>query len=274
MRLQTSACTLCVSGAMLERRSKLSQLKHAVAWWCVAGKGLEAEELIRTIKQVGYAGIEMIEEEYWPLLQEEGLTIVSLNGHQSIESGLNRRENHARIEDEVRAKLALAQQWGIPNLICFSGNRAGLDDERGIEVTAEGLSRVAKAAEESGVNLVLELLNSRVDHPDYQCDKSAWGIQVIERVNSPRVKLLYDIYHAQIMEGDLIRTIQQYHQHFAHYHLAGNPGRNEPDATQEINYPPILQTIASTGFTGFIGHEFVPRGDVVTALKNSLALDH
>nr|MBA2678580.1 TIM barrel protein [Ktedonobacteraceae bacterium] len=166
--------------------------------------------------------------------------------------------------------LELAARWGIPNLICFSGNRAGLDDERGAEITAEGLRRVAKAAEDANVTLVLELLNSKVDHPDYQCDRTPWGVKVCQMVDSPRVKLLYDIYHMQIMEGDLMRTIREHHQWFGHYHLAGNPGRHEPDGTQEINYPPIFQAIASTGYTGYIGHEYVPTGDPIEALKASV----
>ena len=214
----------------------------------------------------------MAEPRYWPLIKDHGLHIASHGAHLSIEEGLNRREHHERIEREILASLELAVKWEIPNLICFSGNRAVLDDTVGAEQTAEGLLRVAREAEEAGVTLILELLNSKVDHPDYQCDKTAWGVNVCQRVNSPRVRLLYDIYHMQIMEGDLIRTIQQQHQWIGHYHLAGNPGRHEPDATQEINYPPILQAIASTGFTGYIGHEYVPVGDPVQALKDSFSL--
>ena len=159
----------------------------------------------------------------------------------------------------------------MQGLICFSGNRHGASDDEGVAVTAAGLGRVAQAAEDAGVTLALELLNSHVDHPGYQCDHTPWGVRVIEQVNSPAVKLLYDVYHMQIMEGDVIRTITTQHPHFAHYHVAGNPGRHEPDATQELNYPPIYRAIAETGFTGYVGMEFVPLGDPVTALGDALA---
>ena len=247
-------------------------MKHSLAWWSFVRGDMTPELLLRTAVELGYDGIELVEPEYWQLVRDHGLAIASIGGHASLTNGLNRRENHARIEQEILANLERAVSWQIPNLICFSGNRAGLDDERGAEYTAEGLSRVAQAAEAAGVTLVLELLNSKLDHPDYQCDRTAWGINVCRMVNSPRVRLLYDIYHMQIMEGDLIRTIQTYHPYIGHYHLAGNPGRHEPDATQEINYPPILSAIDATGYTGYMGHEYVPSGDTVAALKASRAL--
>lgn len=247
-------------------------MKHSFAWWCYARKNTDAEQLLRSAKALGYEGVEMIDQQHWPLVTDLGLTIATIAGHESLTNGLNRREQHERIEREIHANLELAVRWHIPNLICFSGNRAGLDDERGAEITAEGLSRVAKAAEDAGVTLVLELLNSKVDHEDYQCDKTPWGVKVCQSVNSPRVKLLYDIYHMQIMEGDLIRTIRDYHAYFGHYHLAGNPGRHEPDVTQEINYPPILEAITATGYTGFMGHEYVPLRDPIESLQASLAL--
>src|SRR5262249_20013204 len=159
------------------------------------------------------------------------------------------------------ANLALAQRWQIPILICFSGNRAGLDDEAGIETTALGLARVARAAEDAGVTLALELLNSKIDHPDYQCDRTAWGLAVIEHVGSPRVKLLYDVYHMQVMEGDVMRTVAAHHDAFAHYHIAGNPGRHEPDQSQELWYPAIYGAIAATGYDGYVGMEFIPTGE-------------
>src|SRR5262249_24071518 len=155
----------------------------------------------------------------------------SIGGHTALTDGMNKRENRARITQELRANLDLAVQWGIPNLICFSGNRNGISDSEGAEITPQTLRHVAPMAEEAGVRLVLELLNSKVDHPDYQCDHTAWGVQVCEAVDSPRVKLLYDIYHMQIMEGDVIRAIQDHDTHFGHYHTAGNPGRHEIDDT-------------------------------------------
>jgi hydroxypyruvate isomerase len=158
----------------------------------------------------------------------------------------------------------------VPVLICFSGNRDGLDDEAGIENTARGLSRVARDAEDAGVTLALELLNSKIDHPGYQCDHTAWGLAVIERVGSPRVRLLYDVYHMQVMEGDLMRTIAAHGDAFAHYHVAGNPGRHEPDYSQEISYPAVYKTIAATGFAGYVGMEFIPRADPLVSLRAAL----
>jgi hydroxypyruvate isomerase len=197
------------------------------------------------------------------------LTIASINGGLSIEQGLNRGEHHDYLEQRIRATIELAAHWAIPNVIVFSGNREGLDDRMGAEITAEGLRRVAGAAEEAGVTLVMELLNSKVDHKDYQCDRTAWGVKVCQMVNSPRVKLLYDIYHMQIMEGDIIRTIRDFHAYFAHYHTAGNPGRHELDDTQELNYPPIIRAILATGYQGYLGQEFIPRGDPLAALKQA-----
>jgi hydroxypyruvate isomerase len=160
----------------------------------------------------------------------------------------------------------------IPNLICFSGRRAGLGDAEGAEITAEGLRRVAPAAEAAGVTLVLELLNSKIDHPDYQCDHTRWGAEVCRMVSSPRVKLLYDIYHMQVMEGDIIGTLRRHNDLIGHYHTAGVPGRHEIDGTQELNYPAILRAIAATGYSGYVGQEFLPQGDPGMALKAALDL--
>jgi hydroxypyruvate isomerase len=242
-------------------------MKQAVAWWCLTPRALTPEQLVRAAAEIGYAGIELAEPEYWPLIREHGLTIVSTRGHESLTDGLNRRENHDRIEREVLANLKVAAQWGIPVLICFSGNRNGLADDLGAEITAAGLRRVAWAAEDAGVTLALELLNSKVNHPDYQCDHTAWGLRVCELVGSPRVKLLYDIYHMQVMEGDVMRTIRDHHAAFGHYHTAGNPGRNELDETQELNYRAIVRAIRETGYDGYIGQEFIPRGEPVAALR-------
>jgi hydroxypyruvate isomerase len=167
--------------------------KASMTWWSFADRGVGAGDLIRGVATIGYDGIELADEALWPAIAEAGLAIVSHRGHGSIESGLNRPENHDRIEAEILSNLDLAQGWEIPLLICFSGNRDGISAEAGIENTAQGLSRVARAAENAGVTLALELLNSKVDHPNYQCDRTTWGLQVIERVASPRVRLLYDV---------------------------------------------------------------------------------
>lgn len=247
----------------------MAELKQSIAWWSFMRGDMTPEHLVRTVADIGYAGIELVGQEHWRLIKDHGLTIVATGGHRSLENGLNRRENHAAIEREILDNIKLATEWGIPNLIVFSGNRKGLDDEQGAENTAEGLRRVARAAEDSGVTLVLELLNSKVDHPDYQCDKTPWGVHVCEMVDSPRVKLLYDIYHMQIMEGDIIRTIGQSHQFIGHYHTAGNPGRHEIDDSQELAYPAIMRAISEIGYNGFVGQEFVPVGDLEAALRNA-----
>jgi hydroxypyruvate isomerase len=244
--------------------------KVSLTWWSFADRDLSPDELIHAVVAMGYDGIELADEALWPAIADAGLTIVSHRGHGTIESGLNRAENHDRIEAEILSNLKLAQRWGIPLLICFSGSRTELTDEAGVENTALGLSRVAGAAEDAGVTLVLELLNSKIDHPDYQCDHTPWGLKVIERVASPRVRLLYDVYHMQVMEGDLIRTIQAHHDAFGHYHVAGNPGRHEPDHSQEICYPAIYEAIAATGFEGYVGMEYLPRGELAESLRTAL----
>jgi len=249
----------------------MKTLKQSVSWWCFDDK-LTPEQLVRACADIGYAAMELVEQKDFALVKDHGLGIATIRGHESLTNGLNHRENHARIEQELTANIELAAQWGIPNLVCFSGNRNGQDDATGAAITAEGLRRVAKRAEDAGVTLALELLNSKVDHPDYQCDHTAWGVQVVQMVDSPRVKLLYDIYHMQIMEGDVIRTIRDHHPHIAHYHTAGVPGRNEIDETQELYYPAIARAILETGFDGYLGQEFIPVGDPVAGLRRAFEL--
>jgi hydroxypyruvate isomerase len=245
----------------------MSAFKQSAAWWCFVPAKMTPEAFVRAAAEIGCDAVELVPPEYWPLVTDHGLKLASHGGHRPLEDGLNKVANRARILSEIEANLRLAVEWDIPNLIVFSGNRDGLDDQTGAEVTAETLRMAAKMAEDAGITLVLELLNSKVDHPDYQCDHTLWGVEVIQMVDSPRVKLLYDIYHMQIMEGDVIRAIQQHHAHFAHYHTAGNPGRNDLDDAQEINYPPIFRAIAATGYTGYVGHEFIPKGDPAAALR-------
>ncbi len=247
----------------------MSPIKQSISWWCFIPNKLTPEALVRAAADIGYAAIELVEPEDYQLIKDHGLAIASVRGHFSLTDGLNRRENADRIVGELTANIASAAKWNIPNLICFSGNRNGQADDEGAEISAETLRQVAKTAEDAGVNLVIELLNSKVDHPDYQCDATAWGVKVCQMVDSPRVKLLYDIYHMQIMEGDVIRTIRDNHAYFAHYHTAGNPGRNEIDDTQELNYRPIMQAIAATGYDGYVGQEFVPLGDPIASLKQA-----
>jgi hydroxypyruvate isomerase len=246
-------------------------MKQGFSYWCFENL-IEAKDLFEGAKEIGFAAVELLPERLFSLARDSGLQISAINGHTTIENGLNDAANHDRIEHEILANLKLAEKWNAPNLICFSGNKRGLDFETGAQTTAEGLARVAKHAENAGVTLILELLNSKVDHPDYQCDHTAFGLKVCEHVNSSRVKLLYDIYHMQIMEGDIIRTIQNHHPSFAHYHTAGNPGRNELDERQELNYAAIAKAILGTGFDGFVTHEFVPKHDPIQSLERAFQI--
>jgi hydroxypyruvate isomerase len=250
----------------------MSGIQQSFAWWSFANRGLSAEDLARTAAEIGYTGVDLVGQEYWPMVKDQGLSIAAIGGHASIEDGLNQRENRDRITREIEVNLKLAQEWDIPNLIVFAGSREAVDDETGAEIAAENLRVLAPLAESAGVNLALETLNSKVDHPGYQGDTTAWCVRVCNLVDSPRVNILYDVYHMQIMEGDVIRTIQSQHNHFPHYHTAGNPGRHDLDDAQEINYPPIFRAIAATGYTGFIAHEFIPKGDTTAALKAAFEL--
>lgn len=247
----------------------MGRIRQAFSWWCFEGRGLTPRQLARTAAEIGYEAVDLVGEEHWPVVQEHGLAIAAITGHGSISLGLNRRDQHKRIEAEVAAQLRQAERWRIPNLIVFSGNREGLDDQAGAEITAEGLRRMAGAAEDAGVTLVLELLNSKVDHPDYQADRTAWGAAVVQMVGSTRVKLLYDIYHMQIMEGDIIRTIGSHAPQIGHYHTAGVPGRHEIGADQELQYAPIMRAILATGYDGFVSQELIPSGDPAAALREA-----
>ncbi len=211
----------------------------------------------------------MVRPEIWPAVKAAGMRIVSIGGHGNFTDGLNRKENHERIEQELKRNIEVATSNKIPNLICLSGTRRGLSDEEGIYNTVAGIRRVIKLAEEARVTLMIELCNSKVDHPDYQADHTKWGVEVCKLVNSPFCKLLYDIYHMQIMEGDIIRTLRENIQYIGHFHIAGNPGRNNIDDTQELNYVGIMKAIAATGFSGYVGHEYTPVGDAVQVLRDT-----
>ncbi|MBM3215492.1 TIM barrel protein [Candidatus Poribacteria bacterium] len=238
------------------------------------------KSVIERAAEIGYAAVELWGrqnvpfEELCSLAKANGLVVASMIGHGSLPDGLNRRDNHARIQEELHESIDVAAQHGVPGLICFSGNRKGLSDEAGLDICAEGLDRVKSHAEAKGVNLNVELLNSKVDHADYQCDRTSWGVELCKAVNSPRVKLLYDIYHMQIMEGDLIRTIRDNIQHIGHFHTAGNPNRRDMDETQEIYYPAVMRAIAETGYDLYIGHEFNPKGDPLEALESAFRTCH
>jgi len=249
----------------------MAQFKQSFAWWSFSRGVTDPASFLRSARQIGYEGVELLPPELWDKALDVGLVIAS-EGIGSLTHGLNRREHHATIEEEFHHKLELVDRYKIRNLIVFSGNRMGLDDEEGLQVTIEGLRRLAPAAESQGVTLVLELLNSKVDHPDYQCDHTSWAFRAIEAVASPRVKILYDIYHMQIMEGDIIRTMHQIAGQIGHVHTAGNPGRQDLDQDQELNYPALMHTLDKDGYSGFVGQEFVPKGDSLEALRKAFRL--
>lgn len=247
-------------------------LKQSFTYWSFANTSSDPETLLRRAAEIGFDGVEMLTEDLFPVARDMGLEITTHRAHSAIERGLNRREYHGDIARQTVAALKLAERWKVPKLILFSGNREGLSDAEGAEITAEGLRRLAPLAESAGVTLLLELLNSKRDHPDYQADHTAWGVEVLERVGSERVKLLFDIYHMQIMEGDLIATIQAHHEAFGHYHIAGNPGRFEPDSAQEINYPAVIEALAEVSPDAAIGHEYAPRLGAERSLRESFHL--
>ena len=236
------------------------------------------EAFLAAAKKIGFSAVEIWNrderfDELVMLCQKLNLTLASMCGHGSLTQGLNDAAQHDRIEAELRESIDIAARFGIPGLICFSGNRrADADDETGITTTAQGLRRVSPYAEKKGVNLNLELLNSKVDHPGYQGDHTAWGMAVCREVGSPRVKLLYDIYHMQIMEGDIIRTIRDNIQGIGHFHTAGVPGRQDIDDSQELAYRAICDAIAGSSYDLYLGHEFRPRTEPLQALQNAYTI--
>jgi hydroxypyruvate isomerase len=248
----------------------MKPIKQSGCWGCFCREGVTPEQVIAEAKRIGYASLEMGPQEYFGAIKEAGLDIAIFVGHQSLGDGLNKRENHARIEDELLAAMDVAVEYEVPGLLCLSGNRYdGVSDLQGAEICAEILSKVAGPAEDKGLVLSVELLNSRVNHPGYMCDSTEWGVHLCKMVASPSVKLLYDIYHMQIMEGDLIRTIRDNIQWFGHFHTAGNPGRNDMDDTQEIYYPAVARAIAETDYDGYVGHEFISKGDPLAAMQQA-----
>jgi hydroxypyruvate isomerase len=254
------------------------RIKQSLCYPIFKPQNMSLDELFKIGAEIGYAAVEIWnrEDDFAEVVEtahKYNLAVASMSGHASLADGLNRRSNHDRIEQELRTSIDVAAEHGIPGLICFSGNRQPYQTElEAIKAVADGLRHIAPYAEEKGVNLNLELLNSKVDHPGYQCDHTAWGVAVCERVNSPCVKLLYDIYHMQIMEGDIIRTIRHNIKWIGHFHTAGNPGRNDMDDTQELNYAGICQAIAATDYDLYVGHEFVPKGDLIEALRQTFKL--
>jgi hydroxypyruvate isomerase len=247
------------------------QIKQSVSRWCY--EKIPLDDLCAYAAQIGLKGVDLLGPEEYEIPGRHGLVCtMAYAGGGEIPSALNRVENHARIEEGFRKNIPLAAKAGVPNVITFSGNRAGMSDEEGAKNTIAGLNRVKKIAEDHGVTICMELLNSKVNHKDYMCDHTAWGVQVVQAVNSPRVKLLYDIYHMQIMEGDLVRTIQQNIQWLGHFHTGGVPGRHELDGTQEVQWDGVMRGIVAAKFQGYVAHEFVPARDPFASLREAADL--
>jgi hydroxypyruvate isomerase len=246
-------------------------IRQSASRWCY--QKIPIEQLCQYAVQIGLKGIDLLNPDEFEVPARYGL-ICSMGyaGGGEIGSAMNRTENHARIEDGFRKYIPLAAKAGVPSVITFSGNRGGMSDEEGAKNTILGLNRVKKIAEDHGVTICMELLNSKVDHHDYMCDHSAWGLEVVQAVNSPRVKLLYDIYHMQIMEGDLIATIKENIQWLGHFHTGGVPGRHELNNTQEVQWDGVMRGIVETGYKGYVAHEFVPTGDPKTSLLQAVDL--
>ncbi|WP_202617480.1 hydroxypyruvate isomerase family protein [Roseimaritima sediminicola] len=247
--------------------AKQGRLNQAVCGWCY--EHLPLDTLAAEVAARGMAGIDLLEPAQFETVKQHGLICTMVTSHP-LEEGLCDPQYHAMCLEKLTASIEATAAEGWPNVICFTGNARGIDRETGMRNCITALEKILPLAESRGVTLVMELLNSRVDHPDYMCDRSEWGVELVRRVGSKHFRLLFDVYHMQIMEGDIIRTIEQHHEAFGHYHTAGNPGRHELDEHQELRYPAIARAIADTGFAGYLAHEFVAKGDPLAALSDAV----
>lgn len=250
-------------------------INHSVCWWTY--NFMPLEELCLTVKKLGFAAIDLVGPKDWPTLVKHGIDSSMCNGAEiSLVKGWNDKQYHAQLIKNYTEHIELVSKAGYKNLICFSGNRNGMDDETGLKNCVEGLKQIMSLAEQKGVIIQIEVFNSKVNHKDYMADKSAWAVELCKRLGSPNFKILYDIYHMQINEGDVIRTINDNHQYFGHYHTAGVPGRHEIDESQELFYPAIMKAIAATGYKGYVAQEFIPTAkepkDKVAALKKAIKI--
>ena len=267
LSLQTNSSEKVISSNELK-----GNINHSVCEWCYPN--LNLEELCQVANELGLVGIDLIGPKGWSTLKKNNLISTMCNGAEiSLTKGFNHKNYHNRLVDNYLEHIDLVAEAGYTNLICFSGNRNGMDDETGLKNSVEGLKKILGRAEKRGVVIQMELFNSKINHPDYMCDNTPWGIELCKRLDSPNFKLLYDIYHMQISEGDIIRTIQDHHQYFGHYHTAGVPGRNEIDETQELFYPAIMQAIVATGFKGYVAQEFIPTAkDPIESLRRAISI--
>jgi hydroxypyruvate isomerase len=246
------------------------RLRQSATLGCFGKLRSDLEEVCRIASKVGLKGLDLVGPKEYPVMRKYELIPTMIYGTRSIPDGINRAEYHEQCEKEVREGIAEAVAQGGPNVILLAGNRRGMNDEQAVENSVTFINRVKAEAEDKKITLCLELLNSKVNHKDYQADRTAYGVEVCKRAASPRVRLLYDIYHMQIMEGDVIRTIRENIQWIGHFHTAGNPGRHELDATQELNYRAIAQAIADTGYTGWLAHEYGPVGDPLRGIEEAV----
>jgi hydroxypyruvate isomerase len=244
-------------------------IKQSICRWCYGR--IKLEELAEAARKIGYQSIELLTRDEYKIIKPFGLTCAML-GRVSISDGLNRREFHKPILAELRKNIEFAAAEGLPNVICMAGNRRGLADDEGLATCVVGLKEIVGFAEEKKVTICMEGLNSKIDHKDYMYDFTRWGVELCKKVGSPRFKLLYDIYHMQIMEGDVVRTVRQCKDYIAHYHTGGNPGRHEIDDTQELNYPFIVKAILETGYKGFLGQEFIPLRSPLVSLAQGFRI--
>jgi hydroxypyruvate isomerase len=249
-----------------------NKINHSVCQWCY--NSIPLEDLAKAAKEIGLKSIELLGADQWAVVQKHGLTCAMAYATDiGLNKGFNDPSLHEKLLKDYSISIPKAAAAGLKSVICFSGNANGLSAEQGIENCAKGLAPIMKIAEQHNILVQMELLNSKVDHKDYQCDHTAWGVALAEKLGSPNFKLLYDIYHMQIMEGDVIATIRKHHKYIGHYHTGGVPGRNEIDDTQELYYPAIMRAIVETGYTGFVGQEFIPkRPDKLASLKQGVGI--
>lgn len=247
-------------------------IKHSVCYWTY--NFLPLDELCRKVNEIGFSAIDLVGPKDWPTLKKHGIYSSMCNGAEiSLTEGWNDKQYHSTLIKSYTEHINLVADAGYKNLICFSGNTKGMSNETGLRNCVDGLKQIMATAEKKGVIILMELLNSRVDHPDYMCDRTPWGVELCKRIGSENFKLLYDIYHMQIDEGDVIRTIQNNHMFFGHYHTGGVPGRHEIDDSQELNYSAIVRAIKETGFNEYLAQEFIPvKKDKLTSLKEAIKI--
>ena len=268
----TAASFLGAAAPSALAEPRKGRIKQSLCRGVFSGLKLDFEGQCREAARLGAVGIDLVGPSDFPMLKKYGLLPTMVPGGSGIKTGINDKKNHADIDAKMRDAIKAASAAGAPNVIVLAGDRKGISDEEGLDNTVAFLNNIKGLAEEQNVTLCMELLNSKVNHPGYMCDHTAWGVEACKRVNSPRVKLLYDIYHMQIMEGDIIRTIRQNLTHIGHFHTAGNPGRHEFDDTQEMNYTGICKAIADAGFQGYLAHEYSPTKEPLETLDKMMRL--